>query len=129
MAHRVPIDPDKGLNDLVRQLGDDSKRLITNEVRLAKAEAAESVHTAGRGALWLGLAFGIGVVALVAFTLFTVTVIGRIFDGNYWVGALITAVIEIALGFWALKRGLSRFSDAPFSMPQTRYGMHVIKNG
>lgn len=129
MAQRVPIDSDKGINDLVKQLGDDSRRLITNEIRLAKAEARDSVHTAGRGVLWLGLAVGAGIVMLVASTLFAVTVIGRAANGNYWVGALATAVLEIGIGFWVLRRGLREFGGAPYSMPETRRGITLIKGG
>ena len=128
MAHQVPIDPDKGINDLVRQLGDDSKRLLSDEVRLAKLEAAESLHRGARGALWLGLAFGIGVVALVAFTLFFATLFGRIANGHYWVGALLTAAIEIAGGLWLVQRGLAAFTRAPYSLPDTRAGLKVLKS-
>jgi uncharacterized membrane protein YqjE len=120
VAQRVPIDPDKGVTDLVRQLGDDSKRLLTGEVRLAKLEMAESVHTAGRGALWLGVAFGVGVVMLVAFTLFVAALFGRVANGHYWVGAFLVAAIEIAAGLWLVQRGLAALKKAPYSMPETR---------
>ena len=43
---------------------------------------------------------------LVALTVFVATLIGRIANGHMWVGALVTGVIELALGFWLLKRGL-----------------------
>ena len=46
-----PIDPDVGIPDLVRRLTDDSRRLVGDEVRLAKLELQESVHTGTRGAL------------------------------------------------------------------------------
>ena len=127
MAQRVPIDPDKGLTELVRQLGDDSRRLLTNEVRLAKIETSESMRQAGRGALWLGLAFGVAVVALVAFTLFFATFIGRVTNGAYWLGAMATAVIEIALGYWLLKKGTRALGDAPYSFPDTREALKVLK--
>ena len=129
MAQGIPIDPDKGVNDLVRQLGEDSKRLILNEVRLAKVEAAESARSAGRGALWLGLAFGAAVVMLVALTLFATTAIGRAANGNYWVGALVTATIEIVAGIWLVKKGLGSFGDAPLTLPETRQGIRLIRNG
>lgn len=129
MTQRIPIDPDKGLNDLVRQLADDSKRLLGDEVRLAKLEAAESVHRGGRGALWIGLAFGIAVVALVAFTLFFATFFGRIANGHYWVGAMLTAAIEIAAGLWVLQRGLAAYKAAPYSLPDTRAGLKILKSG
>jgi hypothetical protein len=127
VAQRVLIDPDKGLTDLVRQLGDDSKRLLSDEVRLAKLETAESMHRAGKGALWLGVAFGIVVVALVAFTLAFATLFGRIANGHYWVGAMLTAALEIALGLWLVQRGLAAFKKAPYTMPETREGLKVLK--
>jgi hypothetical protein len=128
MARRVTIDEDAGLPDLVRQLRDDSKRLIGDEVRLAKLETSESIHHAGRGALWLAVAFGVAVVTLVAFTLFVTTLFGRIAGGHYWVGAMLTAAIEIAAGLWLLKRGLGAFKEAPFSLPETRSSLTLARD-
>jgi hypothetical protein len=128
-VQRVTIDPDKGFPDLIRQLGDDSKRLLGNEVRLAKLETGEALHRAGRGALWLGVSFGVAVVAIVAATLFVATAIGRVASGHYWLGALITAAVEIGLGVWLVKRGLQSFTKAPYSLPETRSGLRVIKSG
>jgi hypothetical protein len=127
LAQRVLIDPEKGVNDLVRQLGDDSKRLVGDEVRLAKLETAESLHRAGVGAVWLGVAFGITVVALVAFTLFFATAFGRIANGHMWVGAFLTAALEIAFGLWLVQRGLKDFKKAPYSLPATRSTLKLSK--
>jgi uncharacterized membrane protein YqjE len=128
VAQGIPIDPNKGLNDLVRQLADDSKRLVSDEVRLAKIETAESMHRAGRGALWLGLAFGIAVVTLVAFTLFFATLFGRVANGHYWVGAMLTAAIEIALGLWLLQKGGAFLKRAPYSLPETRTTLTLARD-
>ena len=127
MAQQVPIDPDKGLNDLVKQLADDSKRLMSDEVRLAKLETGESIRGAGKGAMWIGLAFGIGVVTLVAFTLFFATLFGRIANGHYWVGALLVGAIELIGGLWFVKRGIEAFARAPYSLPDTRAGLKILK--
>ena len=127
MAQRVPMDPDKGVTDLVRELGADSKRLMSDEVRLAKLETFESLNAAKRGAIWLGIAFAFGVVMLVAFTLFSATAIGRIANGHYWVGALVTAVVELMLGFWLVKRGMGAFKEGPYSLPDTRAGLKILK--
>ena len=68
----VPIDPDAGIPDLIRRLVDDSRRLAGDEVRLAKIEMRQSAHEATRGGIWLGIAFGAGIVALIGLTvLFT----------------------------------------------------------
>src|SRR3712207_9114254 len=81
-----------GIPDLIRDLADDSKRLLVDEVQLAKLETKESVRRASKGALWMALAFGIGVVTLVAATLLLVTLIGRLARGHMWVGALVTEI-------------------------------------
>ena len=89
-ARPIATDPDTGIPDLIRRLTDDSKRLVTDEVQLAKLETKDSLHCAARGALWLGVAFGVFVIVLVALTVFVTTLIGRIANGHMWVGALVT---------------------------------------
>src|ERR687895_393163 len=108
-AHRVPVDPNAGIPDLIRDLADDSKRLVKDEVRLAKLETNESVRRASKGALWMALAFGVGVVALVALTLLLVTLIGRLVSGHMWVGALVTGVVELGVALFLIKRGTGAF--------------------
>ena len=119
-VQRMPVDPDTGIPDLISRLGDDSKRLVMDEVHLAKLEARESLSRAGRGALRLGIAFGVGVVAMVAFTLLLATLIGRLVAGHMWIGALVTGVIELVVALWLVKRGLSAFKEPSYTLEQTR---------
>ena len=84
------FDPDAGIPDLVRRLADDGKPLVSDEIRRAKKETTDNVKQAGRGGIRLAVAFGIGVVALVAMTLVLVTLIGRLASGHMWVGAIAT---------------------------------------
>ena len=119
-VQRMPVDPDTGLPDLISRLGDDSKRLVMDEVHLAKLEARESLSRAGSGALRLGIAFGVGVVAMVAFTLLLATLIGRLVAGHMWIGALVTGVIELVVALWLVKRGLSAFKEPSYTLEQTR---------
>jgi hypothetical protein len=113
-------DPDIGIPDLVRRLGDDSKRLVIDEVQLAKLETSESIHRAGKGTLWMALAFGAGVVMLVALTIMFVTLIGQIVRGHMWVGALVTGVAELWLGVYLVKRGSAVYRRPSYSMVETR---------
>jgi hypothetical protein len=117
---RIPTDPDAGIPDLIKQLGDDSKRLVADEVRLAKLEMKESVQRAGRGAVQLAVAFGIGVVMLVALTIFLVTLIGRIAAGHMWVGALVTGLIELGVAVILLRRGMGILKEPSYTLEQTR---------
>lgn len=116
----VVIDPDTGIPDLIRRLTDDSKRLVTDEVQLAKLEAKDSLHRAARGGLWLALAFGVSIIMLVALTVFVATLIGRLVNDHMWLGALITGVLELGLGFWLLKRGLSAYAKPSYTLEETR---------
>ena len=120
MTNRVPIDPDAGIPDLIRQLGEDSKRLVSDEVRLAKLELKENMHRAGRGAVWLAVAFGVGVVMLVALTLFLATLIGRLAAGHMWVGALVTGLLELAVAVMLFKKGASAFGATSYTLAETR---------
>jgi len=119
-SHQVQVDPDVGIPDLIRRLTDDSKRLANDEVRLAKMELAESIHSASRGTLWVALAFGAGVVAAAALTVFLAAIIGRLANMNYWVGALVTGALELGVAFLLIKRGLKSFAKPSYTFTETR---------
>ena len=116
----VVIDPDAGIPDLIRRLVDDSKRLAQDEVTLARLELRERAHDATRGGIWLGVAFGAGVVMLIALTVFLATLIGRAINHHYWAGTLIVAVLELAVGGFLVLRGLKELKKAQFTLPATR---------
>lgn len=124
---RMHIDPDIGIPDLVRSLKDDSKRLMQDEIRLGKLELHDDVHRAGRGSLWLGAAFAVGLVALVLGTVAVATLIGRLVAGHMWVGALVVGVIEVIVGIALVKHGRAVFSKPSYSLEETRKGLAEIK--
>ena len=119
-THRVAIDPDAGIPDLIRTLADDSKRLVSDEVRLAKLEMSESVKLAARGGIWLGMAFGVGVIAMVAFTVLLSALIGRAVNGHYWVGALVTGLLELAVAVVLFKKGVGEVKEPSYTLEATR---------
>lgn len=116
----MTTDPETGIPDLVRRLSQDSRRLVTDEVRLAKIEVTDSMHRATRGALWMAVALGVGVVMLVALTLFFVTLIGRLVNGHMWVGALVTGIAELAIGGYLVKRGFATFAEPSWTLQESR---------
>ncbi|HEX7981758.1 MAG TPA: phage holin family protein [Gemmatimonadaceae bacterium] len=114
------IDPEAGIPDLIRSLTDDSKRLVSDEVRLAKLEARDSLHRAARGGIWLALALGVAIVMFVALTVFLVTLIGRLGNGHMWIGAMVTGILELAVGGMLLKRGLTSYAQPSYTLVETR---------
>lgn len=119
-VNRMAVDPDTGIPELIHRLGDDSKRLVSDEVRLAKLEVRDNLKRGGKDLMWLVVAFGAAVVALVAFTLFVVTLIGRILNGHMWVGALAVGVVELVVGIVLIKRGVGAFKEPPYKLTETR---------
>ena len=116
----VPVDPDAGIPDLIRRLTDDSTRLAKDEVRLAKLEMQDNLRVGARGTLQLALAFGTGVVAMTAATIFLAALLGRLIGHNYWLGAMLTGAIELSVGFWLIKRGVSSFGKPSYTLEETR---------
>lgn len=114
------IDPDAGIPDLIRRLTDDSKRLVADEVRLAKLELGENIHAGARGALWLSVAFGVGVVGLVAFTIFAASLIGHAVNGHMWLGAIIVGALELVAAVVLIGKGLKAFRTPSYTLEETR---------
>ena len=117
------VDPDTGIPDLVRRLTDDSKRLLGDEVRLAKLEVGESVRTAAHGTLWMSVAFGIGVVTMIAATVALVAAIGAVAGGHMWIGAIATGLIELGLAVWLIKKGMKRFHEPSYTFQASRQAL------
>jgi hypothetical protein len=120
------IDPDAGIPDLVRRLGADARTLASHEVELVKLETRESVHRAGRGGLWLAMAFGVSIVALVAFTIAAITLVGRFASGHVWVGAIVTGLAEIGLAIYLFRRGTRILGRPSYTLEDTRAGVAMI---
>ncbi|MDQ2666391.1 MAG: phage holin family protein [Gemmatimonadota bacterium] len=114
---------DPGIPDLIRRLSDDSKRLVSDEVNLAKIEAKESLSRATRGFMWLGLALGVAIVMFTALTVFLTTLIGRAVNGHMWVGAIITGIVELCLGVYLVKRAFIAIKGPSYSLEASRLAL------
>jgi hypothetical protein len=123
-VQRMPVDPDTGIPDLISRLGDDSKRLLADEVRLAKLETKDNLKQGAKGVMWLAIAFAVGVVTTVAFTIFVATLVGRLVAGHMWLGALVAAVIDLVVGAVMIKKGIAAYAEPSYTLEQTRAALH-----
>lgn len=119
-ARPSQADPNAGIPELIRRLSDDGRRLVSDEVRLAKIEAKDSLARATRGVLWLTVAFGAAVIMFAALTLFVATLIGRLANGHMWVGALVTGLLELGAGAYLIKRGVRTMAEPSYSLEESR---------
>ena len=116
----IRIEPEPTIGDLVARLTDDSKRLVHNEVRLARLETGESIQQAMQGGIRLALAFGITILTLVALSVLLTAVIGSVLIGEAWAGALITGALEMIVGALILWGGLRVMKRADFTLGESR---------
>ena len=124
----MPTASDPGIPDLIRRLSDDSKRLVIDEVNLAKIEAKGSLSRATRSVMWLALAFGVSIVMLVALTIFVTTLIGRAVNGHMWVGAIVTGLIELGLGVYLIKRAIKTITEPSYTLEASRLALADTAN-
>jgi hypothetical protein len=97
-------DEDASLPEMVGQLAADSKRLVSDEVRLAHLEIEEGARGASRGLAAVAAAFGIAVIATSAATLLIAMLVGDL-TGRLWLGALLVGAIEVMVGGVLYRRG------------------------
>ena len=114
------VDPDTGIPDLIRRLADDSRRLASDEVRLAKLELHDSVHMGVGGFVRLAVAAAFAIVAAVALTVLLVAALSALLGGNYWAGALIGGAIEVAVGAFMLRRGVTVVKSPSYTLHESR---------
>ena|SRR5215831_172424 len=116
--------PETTIPDLVRRLGDDSKHLLSDEVRLAKLEMHEAAHEAGAAAKFFAVALAAGALAAVALTVLIATAIGRAVNGHMWAGTLIAGVVDLIVGAVLLKLGIGAYAESPRALSELRDAQH-----
>jgi uncharacterized membrane protein YqjE len=107
---------DASLGALVRQLTDDGRTLIQQEVALAKAELQTNAVSFAKRAALLGIGIAVLIVGLLVLTAFLVLALGELLDDRYWLSSLIVGLAFAVLGAGGLligKNGLARQTLKP----------------
>lgn len=108
---------DRSLADLTKDLAANAGDLFRNELRLARAEAVESVKGMGGGIVRtaLGVALAGSALTLALFAL--AYALGEVMP--MWAGALIGALVGGAIAYWLVKSGVKDISVDRLSLPRT----------
>jgi len=121
VANRYPGDPNEHVTDasaaeLVKQLSEQTSRLVHQEMELAKAELSVKGKQAGIGA---GMFGGAGVLGLYALGALTAAAIAALsLAVATWLAALIVAVIWAAAAGVAALMGKKKVQQAMPPVPQ-----------
>ena len=117
-----PPGPDQGelrerpLGELLKQLSEETTRLVRQELELAKAELTQKGKQAGAGAGLFGTAGAIGLAALGALTACFILALNAVMLA--WLAALIVAVVYGIIAFVLVKQGQKKMKQASPPVPE-----------
>lgn len=86
-----------GVVQLIRDLADDTRTLIQQEIELAKLEAARSVKRVMVDSAWIGAGAAVVAVGFLCLVLAAALGLGALL-GSYWLGTLITGAVLFLVG-------------------------------
>jgi Flp pilus assembly protein TadB len=119
MSSQVPGDSedlrDWSLGELLKQLSEQTTRLVHQELELAKAELQQKGKQAGTGAGLFGGAGALGLAALGALTACFILALSEVVPA--WLAALIVAVVYGIVAYVLVKQGQTRMKRAVPPVP------------
>jgi hypothetical protein len=107
---------ERPIGELLKQLSEETTRLVHQELELAKAELAQKGKQAGLGAGLFGAAGAIGLLAAAALTACFILALDAVMPA--WLAALIVAVVYAAAAAVLALRGRERVKQAIPPMPE-----------
>ncbi len=115
---------DRSLGDLFRELASESSELLRQELELARAEIRRGLSELSDAVKQLAIGSAVAVVGVLTLTTFAVVLLGTLL-GNYWLGALIVAVVLLVIGGGLIYLGISRLRDAELAPRETLDSLRV----
>lgn len=85
------------IGQLVRDLADDTRTLVRQEVQLAKMEVAHGVKRVAKDSAWIGAGAAVVAVGGLCLVLALALGLGALL-GSYWLGTLITGGVLLIVG-------------------------------
>lgn len=114
--HPVNDERERPTGELLKQLTDQTTRLVKQEIELAKLELQEKGKKAGVGAGMFGGAGALGLYALGALTATIILALATFMPG--WVAALIVTVVYGAIAGVLALRGKAKVKQATPPVPE-----------
>lgn len=106
----------QSLGELVKQLTEQTTRLVRNEVRLARAEMTEKAQAYGRAGAMLAAAAGVGLLTGVALTMFLIYLLRLALQ--LWAAALLVTVLYGVVALALFMTGKRKLDEAKSPVPE-----------
>jgi len=107
---------ERPFGELLKQLSEETTRLVHQEIELAKAELTQKGRQAGMGAGLFGGATAIGFLALAALTTCVILALDAVMPA--WLAALIVAVVYGAVAAVLVIQGRNKVRQAVPPVPE-----------
>ena len=107
---------ERSLGELLKQLSEETTRLVHQELELAKAELTQKGRQAGMGAGMFGGAGALGLAALGALTACFILALNAVMPA--WLAALLVAVVYGIVAFVLVRQGQARIKAATPPVPE-----------
>jgi len=107
---------ERPLGELLKQLSEETTRLVHQELELAKAELTQKGRQAGIGAGLFGAAGAIGLLALAALTTCFILALDAVLPA--WLAALLVAVVYAAVAAVLAMQGRAKVKQAVPPVPE-----------
>jgi hypothetical protein len=107
---------ERPIGELLKQLSEETTRLVHQELELAKAELTQKGKQAGIGAGLFGGAGAVGLLAAAALTTCFILLLGLAMPA--WLAALVVAVVYAAVAAVLALRGRDRVKQAVPPVPE-----------
>jgi hypothetical protein len=107
---------DRSVGELLKQLSEQTTRLVHQELELAKAELQQKGRQAGAGAGLFGGAGALGLAALGALTACFILALNAVMPA--WLAALIVALVYGAIAAFLALRGRDKVKQATPLVPE-----------
>jgi hypothetical protein len=109
---------ERSIPDLLKQLSEETSRLVKQELDLARAEIAQQGKRAGTGAGFIGGGALFGLGAFGALTACLIALLATAID-HTWLAALIVTAVYGAIAAVLAMRGKDKIQEATPPTPQT----------
>lgn len=109
-----PRQGDRSVPDILREMVDETRAILRDEVRLAKTETGETVSRVGNDLAQIGIGAAVGIVALIALgtavTLAMISLFGQFMELEVamWLGPLVLGVVLLIVAVVVAKKGIER---------------------
>ncbi len=115
-----------GIIPLLRELADDTRTLVQQEIQLAKAEAVRTAKRVVVDSAWIGA--GVAIIAVGGLCLVLALALGLgALLGSYWLGTLITGGILFLIGALAAWKGARDLRKGGFAPTETTGSLRADK--